>query len=108
MDVLGGQYPNLSTRGVPRGEGGHNASSAISLEAPKNPNNVASTLFHTVHLLPKDLKIRTWGRQTCFLPRAPSNAPAKHGNICKSWGNVCNVLDKKCFNAEYQEMRKQR
>ena len=40
--------------------------------APKSPNNVTNTFFNIMHLFPKDL-FRTWGRQTCFLPRAPSN-----------------------------------
>jgi len=40
---------------------------------PKSPINVTSTFFNTVHLLPKDLRFRIWGRQTCFLPRALSN-----------------------------------
>ena len=40
--------------------------------AAKSPNNVTRTFFNTVHLLPRDL-FGTWGRQTCFLPRAPSH-----------------------------------
>jgi len=41
--------------------------------ARKSLNNVTSTFFNTVHLLPKDLRFYsiTWGPQTCFLPRAP-------------------------------------
>ena len=43
--------------------------------SPKSHNNVTSTFFKTVHLLPKDLRFEhgQGGRQTCFLPRAPSN-----------------------------------
>ena len=33
----------------------------------------ACTFFSTVHLLPKDLRFEHGGRQTCFLPQAPSN-----------------------------------
>ena len=33
----------------------------------------ASSFFSTVHLLPKDFSFEHAGRQTCFLPRAPSN-----------------------------------
>jgi len=42
--------------------------------APKCPNNVTSTFFNTVDLLPKKLRFEhgEWGRQTCFLPRALS------------------------------------
>jgi len=38
--------------------------------APKRPNNVTSTFFNTVHLLPKNLSFEH-GSQTCFLPGAP-------------------------------------
>ena len=44
--------------------------------APKSPTNVTSTSFNTVHLLPKELRFEHGGRQTCFLPRAPSNLVA--------------------------------
>ena len=56
------------------GQGGRSDPGAESLrEVPKSPNNVACTFFNTVHLLPKDLRFEhTWGRQTCFFPRAPS------------------------------------
>ena len=37
------------------------------------PKNVTSIFFNTVHLLRKDLRFEYGGRQTCFLPRAPSN-----------------------------------
>jgi len=40
--------------------------------APESPNNITSTFFSTLYLLAKDL-FRTWGRQTSFLLRAPSN-----------------------------------
>ena len=40
--------------------------------APKSPNIVTSTFLTIVNALTKDL-IRTWGRQTCFLRREPSN-----------------------------------
>jgi len=38
----------------------------------KSPKNITSTFSNTVHLLPKDLSLWTWGRQACFLPRASS------------------------------------
>ena len=40
--------------------------------ALKRPNNVASTFFNTVYLLPKKNLGSNMG-QTCFLPQAPSN-----------------------------------
>jgi len=30
-------------------------------------------LQYSIYLLPKRPQVRTWGRQTCFLPRAPCN-----------------------------------
>jgi len=39
--------------------------------APKSLNNVASTFFNTV--ASERPQAPTWGRQTCFLSRAPSN-----------------------------------
>jgi len=39
----------------------------------KSPNNVTSTFFNTVHLLLKELTLEHGGRQTSFLPQAPSN-----------------------------------
>ena len=36
--------------------------------APKSPNNIPSSFFTTVHLLPK-IQVRTCGRQACFCPR---------------------------------------
>jgi len=48
--------------------GGHNSPGAellwgrqIIARAPKNPNNVASTFFNTVYLLPKDLRFEHGG-----------------------------------------------
>jgi len=43
--------------------------------APKCPNNVTSTFFNTVHLLPKDLRFEYGGAKlaSCLLPRPPSN-----------------------------------
>ena len=40
--------------------------------AVKSPNNVANTFFNTCTFTPKRPQVRTWRRQTCFLPRAPS------------------------------------
>jgi len=64
-------------RGVTRG--GHNSPVAespwrrqITAGAAEKSKNVTSAFFNAVHFLPHDL-FRTWGRQTCFLPRAPSN-----------------------------------
>jgi len=69
----------LSTSEVARagayrgGKRGHNAHAPNHWGAPKSPNNVASAFFNTVHLILKDLRVGTWGRQTYFLSLAPSN-----------------------------------
>jgi len=64
------------------GKQGRHKGGTIPRGAPKSPNSVTSTFFNTVHLLQKDL-IRTWGRQTFFLPRAPSNLVTPQlGNTC--------------------------
>jgi len=61
-----------STRGITGGQGAQFPWRWIITGTAKRPNNVTSTFLNTVHLLPKDL-FGTWVRQTCFLPRAPSN-----------------------------------
>jgi len=61
--VLGIKF---ASRGVPRGQWGEQCIGA------EKPNNVASTFFNTVHLLPKDLRFEYWGVKT-FLPLALSN-----------------------------------
>jgi len=38
--------------------------------SPKSHNNVTSTFFNTLHLLPKYFRFES---QTCFFPQAPSN-----------------------------------
>jgi len=40
---------------------GHNAPGAEPVGAPKSPKNVASTIFNTDHLLPKDLRFEHVG-----------------------------------------------
>ena len=57
-------------RGVARGA--QFSGRRITAGAPKSPNNVTSTFSPAVQLFPRDY-FRTLGRQTCFLPRAPSN-----------------------------------
>jgi len=55
------------------GQGGRNSLGAEPLRrAPKSPNNVASTFFSST-FTSKRRQVRTWGRQTCFLSRVPSN-----------------------------------
>ena len=63
-------------RGVTTGrQGGHNSPGAESLwgrgmtvRAPKSPNNVTSTLFNTVHLLPKDLRFEHGRGKLAYCP----------------------------------------
>jgi len=38
------------------------------LGAPKSPDNVVSTFFNAVHLLPKDLTIEYWGAKLVSCP----------------------------------------
>ena len=52
------------SRGATRGARGRNS--------PKSPNNVISTFFRSTFASERP-QVRTEGRQTCFLPRAPSN-----------------------------------
>jgi len=45
----------------------------ITMRAPKSPNNVTSTSVQYSTFASGSPQVRTQGRQTCFLPRAPSN-----------------------------------
>jgi len=50
-------HDRTNMQGRYEGGRGHNYPGAESLRgAPKSPNNVISTFFNTVHLLPKDLR----------------------------------------------------
>jgi len=69
-------YGSIS-RGVTRGQEGRNYPGAKSLwghrntaGATKSPNNVTRTFFTFASGRPQ---VRKWGRQTCFLSRAPSD-----------------------------------
>jgi len=42
----------------------------ITMGAPKNPSNVTSTFFNTVHLLPKDLKFEHGASNLLLVPGA--------------------------------------
>jgi len=67
-----------------RNEGGHISPGANSLwgalnhcgsaellrEAPKSPNNVTSTFFNTVNLLPKELRFDHWAPNLFVAPGA--------------------------------------
>jgi len=55
-------------RGVERGE---MSQARNHWRAPKSHNNVASTSIQYIYSQ-NTVKVRTRGRQTCFLPRAPS------------------------------------
>jgi len=41
--------------------------------AQRSPNNVTSTVLQRSTFASERPHVRTWGHQTCFLPRAPSN-----------------------------------
>jgi len=69
-----GDASSRESRGVTRGERRAHFPGAESLRgALKSPNNVTSSFFNTVHLLPEELRFWTCGRQTCFLTRVPFN-----------------------------------
>jgi len=61
-------------RGITRGEGGaiprapSPMGGAKSLRAPPSPNNVTSTFFNAVHLLPKDLNCEHGGAKLASCP----------------------------------------
>ena len=76
------QFMNASCRGVMREERGtvprssnHHGGPKSLRGAPRKNNNVTSTFFSTVHLLPKDLRFERGGDklQTRLVSRAPSN-----------------------------------
>jgi len=71
--------------------------------APKSPNNVISTFFHTVHLLPKDLKFEHAGAKlpscpgryltslrictvVCHAPAIKCEYPHHTGEACFAYG----------------------
>jgi len=70
------------TRGVTRGRarGTQFPRRRITAEGTEMSQqcHITSTFFNTVHLLPKRAQVGTWGQQTCFLPRAPSNLVTPH------------------------------
>jgi len=63
----------IAVRGVTRGKGLVSPGAESLQGAPKSFNNLTSTFCSWVHLLPKDLRLKTWERQTCFFPWPPSN-----------------------------------
>jgi len=52
--------------------------------APKNPNNVTSIFFNTVHLIPKDLSFEHGGAKLALAPGAmqPRYAPELAIDVC--------------------------
>jgi len=75
-----------------------------SLQGPRKlANNVTSTFFNTVE---ERLQVATRGRQTCFLPRAPSNLVTPLGpwplrphsgcvTVCSMFVLLCRLQDNK-------------
>jgi len=62
----------LHSRGLTRGARGLNSQGAKSLWGRRKVPRMSEVLSSTAHLLPKGPRFEK-GRQTCFLPRAPSN-----------------------------------
>jgi len=66
----------------------------VTMRAPKNPNNVTSTVLQCSTFASERPQVRAWGRQTCFLPRAPSDlvtplAVSQYSSafsMCLKWG----------------------
>ena len=65
---LHAQLYTFRSRGVSRGERGTIPGRRITLEVPKSPNNVTSTFFNTVHLLPKYLRFEHGGGKLASCP----------------------------------------
>jgi len=63
MGAKGEQFPGCRTT----------AGGAESLRWQLKSLNVTCTFFNTSEIASERPQVRTWGRQTCFLPRAPSN-----------------------------------
>jgi len=65
--------------------------------APKIPNNVTSTFFSSRFAFERP-QVRTWGRQTCFLSRAPSNlvTPLPNTHSTKASGTEIQRHDQGC------------
>ena len=68
----------------------------ITMKAPNDcvGRRKVLTMSQVLRLLPKDLQVRTYGRQTCFLPRVPSNLVTSLAviqylsalSVCMEWG----------------------
>jgi len=65
-----------------RNEGGQRGNNSLAAEwlrrARKSPNNVTSTFFNTVHLLPKDLRFEHVGVK-------PASWPGRHLTSVRPW-----------------------
>ena len=62
-----------NTRDVTRGGRGQNSPGAESLLVTKKSQQCHKHFFQNSTFASERLQVRTWGRQTCFLPQAPSN-----------------------------------
>jgi len=60
----------------------------ISLEAPKSPNNAASTFFNAVHLLAKDLRFEHGSTKLV-------SCPERHLTSVRPWSKLSVLLKKK-------------
>jgi len=56
---------------IPRAPNHHGDAESLR-EAPKRHNNATNTFFNSTFASDRP-QVRIWGRQTYFLPRAPSN-----------------------------------
>ena len=74
----------IITRGVTTGgRGAQFPGRRIPMGAPKSPNNVTSTFFNTVHLVPKDLRFEHGGVKL-------ASCPGRHLSSLRPW-STCSL-----------------
>ena len=74
MSVVNPSYVAPDYKGVTRGQEGHNdTGDAESLAGAEKTQKFRKSFLHFSIFAFESRKVRTRGRQTCSLPRAPSN-----------------------------------
>ena len=69
---------------------GHNSPGAESLLGAKKSQQCDKHFFQNTTFASERPQVRTWGRQTCFLPQAPSNlvTPLHITIVSQNW-EIC-------------------
>jgi len=90
-----GKYGCESSRGIARGQGdaipwapNHYGGENYCGKRRKVPT-MSQVLFQCSIFASERPQVRTWGRQTCFLPRAPSNLVTLLASSNACWRYVC-------------------